>query len=163
MGITRYQPVMEFHVPVLMDIEPDGIACAHVQHVDVTFGFRDVTVFIASEIPPDSCAFNETMAHEQRHVEVNRDILNQFVPVIEDRFKEYLKLNGVSKVQNADYAKQIINDRLKAIMDEVVDQMTAENIRRQREIDSRDEYARLSRVCDGELSKIADQYRRLGP
>ena len=163
MGITSYRPVLEFRVPIVVQEEPDGLSCAYVQHVDVTLGYRDVTVFIASEIPQGTCAFDETMAHEQKHIAVNQNILEEFAPLIEERFKAYLKLNGVSRVQNPDYAKQLITERLKSIMDEVVDQMIAENMRRQREVDSTDEYARLSRVCNGELSSIADRYRRLGP
>jgi hypothetical protein len=163
MGITRYEPVLEFRVPVTVRIPPQGPACVRVQHVDVTIGYRDVTVFIASEIPQHTCAFDETMGHEQKHIDVNRKILDEFAPLIEDRFKAYLELNGTQQVANADDARQIINDKLKSIMDEIVGQMEEENIRAQREVDSAEEYARLSKVCEGELTKIANRYRRLGP
>jgi len=164
MGITRYEPVLEFHVPMIVRTEEGGMSgCAFVKHVDVNVGYRNVTVFIASEIPEGTCAFDETMAHEQKHIGVNRQTLAEFVPLIEDRFKAYLRLNGVQQVENADYAQKIITDKLKSIMEDVTGQMQAENIARQREVDSIQEYTRLSQVCQGELTKIANRYRRIGP
>lgn len=160
MGITRYDPVLEFHVPIEIVTPPSGLVCAHVQHVDVTIGYRDVTVFIASEIPRDSCAFDETMGHEQKHIDVNQHILDEFVPLIEERFKSYLKLNGVLQVEHANYAEKVLTDKLHSIMDEIVGQLEQENIRRQREVDSPEEYNRLAHVCNGDLSKIAAQYQR---
>src|ERR1700733_608716 len=103
------------------------------------------------------------MGHEQKHIDVNREILDEFVPLIEERFKSYLNLNGVIEVEHAAYAEQIIKDKLKSIMDEMTGQMEEENIRRQREVDSVEEYTRLSQVCEGELTNIANRYRRLGP
>lgn len=164
MGLTRYEPVLEFHVPMVVRTEHEGMSgCAFVQHVDVTVGYRNVTVFIANEIPQGTCAFDEIMAHEQKHIDVNRQILDEFVPLIEERFKAYLRLNGVQQVENADYARKIITDKLKSIMEDVTGQMETENIRRQREVDSVEEYTRLSKVCQGELTNIANRYRRLGP
>jgi len=75
MGITRYQSVLEFQAPTIVHTAPGQPACAYVQHIDATIGYRDVTVFVASEIPQGSCAFDETIGHEQKHIAVNRHIL----------------------------------------------------------------------------------------
>ena len=157
LGITRYEPVLEFHVPIEVVTPPSGLVCAHVKHVDVTIGYRNVTVFIANEIPRDSCGFDETMGHEQKHIAVNKQILDEFVPVIEQRFKDYLRLNGVLQVENAEYAQKVLSDKLKTIMNEIIAQMEQENIRRQREVDSPEEYNRLAHVCNGDLTGIAAQ------
>lgn len=162
LGITRYEPMLEFHVPIVVHEPRNGAACAYVQHVDVTIGYRNVTVFIANEIPRPGCGFDETMAHEQKHIAVNREILQKFVPLIEERFKSYLKLNGVLQVQNAKYAQQVISERLQSIIEDMIGQMGQENIREQREVDSAEEYNRLSHVCNGDLGVIADLYRRTG-
>ncbi|MGE3622379.1 MAG: hypothetical protein AB7H77_00710 [Bdellovibrionales bacterium] len=159
MGVTRYEPVIEFHVPVQVEQLPDGIGCAYVQHVEVTMGYRDVTIFVASEIPQNSCGFSETMAHEHKHIEANREVLDKFEHQIEARFKAYLRLNGVFRVQNTAYAERLLHDKLKAIINDVVEKMSVENARRQREVDTREEYTRLANACNGELSRIAQDYR----
>lgn len=39
LGLTRYEPVLEFRVPIRKISFPDGLNCAHVDHVDVTIGY----------------------------------------------------------------------------------------------------------------------------
>jgi hypothetical protein len=162
MGITRYSPVLEFRIPMMVETPPDGLACARVQHVDVTVGYHDVTVFIANEIRQGTCAFAETMGHEQKHVAVNRELLQEFAPRIEERLKSYLRLYGVFRVENADFAEQLLRERLTSEMNDIIQQMQNENIQRQQLVDSRSEYERLSRVCGGDLSRIAGQFMRAG-
>jgi hypothetical protein len=162
MGITRYEPIMEFNVPMVIETSPDGLSCAYIKRVEVTVGYRDVIVYIASEIPRDSCAFDETMGHEQKHVAVNRELLHEFAPMIEARLRDYMRLNGVFRTRNAKYAEATMQAKLQAITDDMIAQMQNENIARQRQVDSPQEYARLSHVCNGQLSQIADFYRRTG-
>jgi hypothetical protein len=162
MGLTRYEPVLEMHVPMVIVTSSEGLVCAYVKRVDVTVGYRDVTVFVASDIPQNSCGFNETLGHEEKHVAVNRGLLNEFVPRIETRLKDYMRMNGIFRTENADYAEKIMNEKLKSIINDVVYDMDSENAERQRQVDSPQEYARLSSVCNGQLSHIADQFRRTG-
>jgi hypothetical protein len=162
MGITRYEPILQFRIPMEVVTPPDGLACAHVQHVDVTVGYRQVTVYIANEIPADSCGFNETLAHEQKHVAVNRQLLQEFAPQIEERLKSYLKQYGVFRVQNAEYAEKLLREKLQVVMDEMIQQMQAENVRRQQLVDSRSEYDRLAHVCHGDLARIAQHFQQTG-
>src|SRR5262249_41194174 len=93
MGITRYEPILESHVPVTVKTV-NGHSCAHLDQINVTLGYRDVTVFIANEILQNSCGFNETLAHEQKHISVNQHVLDQFMPVIEDRIGFYARTNA---------------------------------------------------------------------
>jgi hypothetical protein len=159
MGITRYEPAIEFHVPLTVETRGDSMACARVDEVNISIGYRDVVVFIANEIPRYSCAFDETMAHEQKHIDANRELLDKFVPMIEERIKAYLRANSAFLVEKPENAEALVRKRLDVIANEAVAKMETENIRRQREIDSPEEYRRLAQVCDGELSKLAGRYR----
>ncbi len=158
MGITRYEPTVEFNVPMEIVTYPNGISCAHVQHADVKIGYRDVRIYVAGEIPQNSCGFKETLDHEKKHIDVNREILDKFVPLIQERFNNYLRFNGNAQIDNPELAEKILNHKLEEIMSETINQMDAENMRRQRDIDSTGEYNRLAKVCGGELSRIARDY-----
>src|SRR5262249_24870310 len=57
LGLTRYEPMLQVSVPVRGVQLPDGLACVHVDHVDVTFGYRNVRVYVAREFPQGSCGF----------------------------------------------------------------------------------------------------------
>jgi len=158
LGLTRYDPVMEFHVPIRAEQLANGLACGFVDHVDVTIGYKDVTVFIASEIPQDSCGFDQVMAHEQKHIDVNRQILAEYAPRIEGELKDYLRLNGVFKELHPDYALSLLQDRLQVILNGIIADMMTENQRRQQMVDSRAEYARVSASCNGQLRGIAARF-----
>lgn len=160
LGLTRYEPVLEFRVPVRSITFPGGLACAHVQHVDVTIGYRNVTVYIPHEVPQGSCGFNEVMLHEQKHIAVNRAILNEYAPLITKKLQDYLRLNGVFREQNSDYAIELLNKKLKAILDDVSAQISVENQRRQQLVDSPQEYRRVSATCNGQLNQAASQFYR---
>ncbi len=139
LGLTLYQPILEFHVPIKGVKFSNGLACAHVDHVEVVIGYKDVRVYIPREVPQGSCGFNEVIAHEQKHIEVNRQILGEFAPRIAERLQAYLKLNGTFREEDPDYAAKILNQKLQAILDDMAGEMVAENQRRQRLVDSPEE------------------------
>jgi len=162
LGLTHYESVLEFHVPIKGIKFPNGLTCAHVEHVDVVIGYKDVTVYIPHEVPQGSCGFTEVMAHEQKHIDVNRQILQEYAPHIAERLQAYLKLNGVFREENSDYAVSLLNQKLQAILDELATQMIGENRRRQQLIDSPAEYRRISTACNGQLTQTATQFLRSG-
>ena len=83
LGLTHYQPVLSVNpVSTARDL-PNGTTCVQVQRIDITFGYRNVVVYIAGEIPQGSCGFNEVMQHEQKHVMVQKQILEKFIPVLQ--------------------------------------------------------------------------------
>ena len=160
LGLTRYQPSFEISVPIMTTQAADGLACAYVDHVDVKVGYKDVTVYVAQEIPQNSCGFQEVAAHEQKHIAVNRAILNEFAPVIQTKIQAYLKTNGVFREENPDYALSLVREKLKTILTETASAMVAENQRRQQGVDSPAEYARISASCNGQLRAFGMQYLR---
>jgi hypothetical protein len=158
LGVTRYDPVMEFNVSIHEMRIASGLACAFVDHVDVNIGYKNVAVYIASEIPQDSCGFNQVMQHEQKHIDVNKQILAEYAPRIQSELKEYLRMNGVFKQVKEDYALAILHDRLQQLLNGIITDMTEENHRRQQAIDTRAEYVRVSSACGGQLRGIAAQF-----
>ena len=162
LGLTRYEPILEIRIPVKGVVVDGGLACAHVEQVDVSFGYKDVTVFIPREVPSGSCGFREVMFHEQKHIAVNRQILKEFTPIIEEKLQAYLKLNGVFREENMDYAADLLQKKIRIILNEIALQITTENIRRQELVDSPEEYRRVSATCNGELRQTATQYLRSG-
>lgn len=160
LGITRYERVLQFHIPMEIEQRPGDLACAWVKEADITVGYRAVTVFIAREIPGRSCGYEETVNHEQKHVEVNRELLIEYIPRIKEAMKNYLRANGMFRVQDPKYAEQLLREKLNIAMQAIIKDMEAENVRRQQQVDSPEEYARLAHVCQGQLTVIADNYRR---
>jgi hypothetical protein len=162
MGITRYRPILEVRISMMVETPPQGKACARVHQVNVKIGYQDVTVFVANEIPRNSCAFNETLGHEEKHVAVNRELLDQFTPLIKQRLEAYLRLYAVFPVDTAAEAEPLLHDHLEGVLEEMIQQMANVNMERQQQVDSPVEYKRLADVCDGALPRIAGAYRHNG-
>jgi hypothetical protein len=158
LGLTRYEPFVEIRAPLKGVRFPNGVACARVDHLEVMIGYRDVKVYVAREIKPHSCGFDQVMAHEQKHIAVNRQILEKYKPMIEHDFHNYLRLNGMFREQNPQYAFDLVQQKLKGMLGELSDKMGEENAERQQEVDSKEEYRRVSLSCGGELQGVVRQF-----
>jgi hypothetical protein len=154
LGITRYRPFVEFRVPVKTTTFPDGTSCAEIERADVTIGYKEVTIYIANDVPQGTCGFDEIMAHEHKHIAVNRQILQDYVPIIRDSLRDYLRTNGVFYEQDHDFALHLLHEKIQDILNQLGGQMVQDNVTRQRQVDTPQEYRRLSDACNGQLQSV---------
>ncbi|MDX2028429.1 MAG: hypothetical protein SFW62_07315 [Alphaproteobacteria bacterium] len=162
LGLTRYEPMLEFRLPMKGVIFPNGLACAHAERAEITIGYRNVTVYVAREVPQGSCGFGEIMAHEQKHIDVNKQLLQDYAPMIQEKLRAYLRLNGVFRERNPDYAMQLLREKLQEIVNSLGLQMMEDNHRRQQQVDNMDEYQRITLSCNGQMASIAEHFRMTG-
>ncbi|MDD5586731.1 MAG: hypothetical protein PHY92_07240 [Alphaproteobacteria bacterium] len=158
LGVTHYKPVLEFRAPIVQKPMDDGSFCARIEHIDASVGYREVTIYIASELSSDPCAGQHVMTHEQRHVAVNRKILKEYVPIIQERLSSYFRLYGRLIAPNAEFAETLVREKATAILQEMTLKMLEENRRRQRLVDTPEEYARNNVVCNGRINALVHQY-----
>lgn len=154
LGLTHYMPVLEIRPMGIAKDLPDGTTCFHVEKVDITFGYKDVTVYVAKEIPEQSCGFNEILAHEQKHVAVQQKIFDDYIPLLQQKVKTYLAENGTR--QSSDYAdaSNWLYNNLQSLIADIMKDVFTENTRLQRDIDTLQEYERVSRSCNGQIGQI---------
>ena len=158
LGLTRYEPTIGLSLPIVGIALPSKLVCAHVEKVDIDISYGQVTVFVANEIPQGSCGFREIMAHEQKHIDVNRQVLNEYAPRIKASVKNYIQSRGVFREQTAEYAESVLNQDLNNLIHTELAAMAAENSRRQMLVDSHDEYLRITNSCNGEIARVSLQY-----
>lgn len=159
LGLTKYTPVFRLHSPVMRRRMSDGSFCARVQYVDVQIGFDEVIIYIAKEFKEESCSFKAIMGHEQKHIDLNRQILMEYVPKIKDRLVRYLKDNGVAIVSNEEYSEKILRDKIEGVAKGLLLEIARENENRQRIIDTPEEYERINSTCKAGVSKeVMDYY-----
>lgn len=132
----------------------DRTVCAALETLTVSFGYRERVVYIAREIPRDSCTFDEVRNHEFRHVAVDDRWLSDFEPMLRDRLDAALaRLRTVrqgSRGQAITAFSQAIDTALRRAMQE----FERERDRRQSEVDTIAEYQRIGRACDGEARRF---------
>lgn len=114
--------------------------------VRVELSMQPVTVFVASELAGERCQHDVTLSHEMKHVEVFREALDRAAQDLERDFpvaigaelrraKDAAELQQRFIVSVRDYLGQFMHERQR-----MVDQAQAE-------VDSPEEYERVSTVC----------------
>ncbi len=157
LGLTHYEPIIEFRVPMLKRLLGDGTTCVKIHEIDATIGYRNVTIYIANEIARDTCAMHHVLEHEKKHVAINRSILMNYVPYIQKKLMEYMQINGLYRGPDPDYAESLMTEKARFVLNEAAKQIMEENSKRQRTIDTPEEYARNNTVCGGRINALVSK------
>lgn len=111
------------------------------------------TIFIASEIHPNSCLYQEVLKHEYSHYKVDLEIARDYQQVFLQEIERFMRQTGVigpfpgaMQLQ----AKQELVKRLEAVVQSVNERMKADRIKRQALIDTKEEYERVVAACPGD-------------
>jgi hypothetical protein len=114
--------------------------------VRVELSMQPVVVFIAREVAERPCERDATLAHEMKHVEVFREVLEQATTELEREFPEAIGAE-LRRAANAEELQQRlilgVRDYLAQFMKDWQRALDA----RQAEVDSPEEYARVSAAC----------------
>jgi hypothetical protein len=127
--------------------------------IDVSLTYLPIVVYVSREFPPNSCSYREVMAHEMRHLKTYQD----FLPQAEARVRAALAKRFAGKPLYAPIGQA------QAALQREIDRSWMPYIKRemakvevlQAAIDTPQEYARLGKVCAGEVqSSLQPKQRR---
>lgn len=152
LGLTRGNASVRFASTTPVIVSADGRwECASPQ-ITLTYGFAPLTVHVAREFPPDTCAYKEIHAHEMRHVEAYQAHLaaieQDLTATLNRRFAGTSPWRGQAG-QLARRLQQELDTRwLPYVQREIAKVEAAQAL-----IDTPEEYDRVANACDGEISK----------
>ncbi len=157
LGLTRTESRVSIRVDGARLEDADGVFECLVPQVDVVLFYPPITVYVGSEFAPDTCAYREILAHEMRHLKTYLD----WLPKVEERARTRLGGRYAGKPL---YARR---GQGRALLQSDIDRnwlpaIRAEMLRVERlqaAIDSPREYARLSKVCRGEVQSLIGSTR----
>jgi hypothetical protein len=135
----------------------DGQACFR-PHLKVVVTAFPQTVYVAREFKPGTCAYQEILAHEMRHVQVNVTHTRQAVGAFESELRKAFG-NDVYIGRE----KSLHDDFLRALKTGWLPNLKArlsQSDAQHAQIDTPQEYARMSTVCSGEVGHILQGQRR---
>jgi hypothetical protein len=157
LGLTH----TESHVTVRVDgkllQDPRaGLECV-LPHVAVTLTYEPIVVYIGREFVPGTCAYRELLAHEMRHLKSYLDAL----PKVEETVREKLapRVEGRAVLARAGQARPMLQREIDGAWLPLIRAEMQGVERRQAAIDSPQEYARLSKVCQGEVQSLIGSTR----
>jgi hypothetical protein len=158
LGLTRTQSRLEISLNGSILQDPlSGYECIS-PRIAVTLYYIPIVIYIGKEFSPGTCAYDEILAHEMRHLNTYLEHL----PKVESVVRKALSNRFDNKPL---YAR---SGQARASLQREVDTgwmpyMKRELIRveaKQALIDTPQEYARLSRVCKGEVQSLIGPAKR---
>ena len=128
-------------------------SCVTTSAVHITITYKPV-IYVSSNIPKGSCRYKATLKHEMKHVSTDIDTISEFIPDIKDATADALRHAQTTEPVDTDRTDDMHDDISQKLSDAINEENTAfqkTRKKRQREIDSREEYERLSKACSTRL------------
>ena len=124
--------------------------CIWYESIDLDISI-DPTIVLASELNKDECQFKAVYEHEMKHVMVDRKIVNKYAKSMGQKIYDGLGSRGfiVGPVK-ADNAQAVVDRMQKTVADILKlesQKLEIERMEKQQEIDSLEEYQRVSNLC----------------
>lgn len=153
LGLTRGVATVRFESRITAYTDPGGRwECASPQ-LKVTYGFSPMTVYVAREFPPGSCAYKEIHEHELRHVRAYQAHLLRIEQELADTLKRRFVTDGPWRGpvgQARTRIQQELEERWAPYIRRELNKVDAA----QALIDTPEEYARVAARCGGEVKRL---------
>jgi len=158
LGLTRTESRVSIAVggPMLVD-KVSGYECV-APRIDVDVHYLPIILYIGSEIPVDSCTYREVLAHELRHLKAYQEHL----PKVEVKVRAALaKRFGTTPLYApGGQARRLLQREIDTQWMPYIKAEMAQVELVQQRIDSPQEYARLGKVCRGEVQSLIGPARK---
>lgn len=129
-----------------------GQSCVHIDSVAIII-HSDPVIYIASEYPKGSCEQKAVIDHEKKHVEIDRDIVNNLSKTLERKIRAHIKQNGYVfgpyPIDQTAKMQRNIQASIDQIVKDETEIMTRTRQARQQALDNADEYERVRLMCAG--------------
>ncbi len=151
----------------LMTYPRTGEVCLWIDSIDVDIDLEP-TIYIAKEYDQGSCHYNHVLAHEQGHLNIDRQVTSKYLGIIQSKLTQFLQQNRIygpmkRNLQNA-LTSKMQRDVSNTISD-IVKAMEKERAVKQAAIDSLESYEATSQyitdVCDKQHPAIAQRRDKL--
>lgn len=157
LGLTRAESRVAVRIDGLLLEDAGGRFECVLPQVEVSLYYAPITVYVGSEFVPGSCAYREILAHEMRHLKSYLE----WLPKVEERIRARLGRRHAGKPFYAPRGQS------RALLQQEIDRAWMPYIKTemmrietlQAAIDSPREYARLSKVCQGEVQSLIGSTR----
>jgi hypothetical protein len=159
LGLTRTESHVSINVGGRLLVDPpSGYECI-APHIEIKLYYPPIVIYVSREFAAGSCAYEEVLTHEMRHLNAYLD----YLPRAEARVRAALAQRFENKPLYAriGQAQSLLQREIdRGWMPYIKSEMSkVEGL--QAAIDSPQEYARLGKVCGGEVQSLIRPKRRL--
>lgn len=130
---------------IVSELEADR-GCFALTELDVQIIAGPVKVYVASELDSDSCPYDVTMAHEDKHVEVFRDAADALLAQLQDDMTAPSLQQSIPG-QDINVAVELFRQAISVVVGDARQKVDAEAKRRNARLDSRSAYRAEQDKC----------------
>jgi hypothetical protein len=159
LGLTKAESRVSIGIdgPVLPD-KASGYECV-APKVTVSLFYIPFVIYVGREFVPGSCAYQEILAHEMRHLNTYLAHLPRVETVVRAALKK--RFDNQPLYAPAGQARALLEREIDATWMPYIRAEMAKVEVLQLAIDSPKEYARLSKVCKGEVQSLIGPANRI--
>ncbi len=121
-----------------------------VENLRVDFSYTTVNVYVSTQYPENSCEYQATLDHENRHVQTHRQIYEKYQKILQIAMSSSTDIPLVGRpitVQSLEDGKAKISALISGVTDPVFDQFQEELSREQGQLDTPENYRELKSQC----------------
>jgi hypothetical protein len=159
LGLTRTESRVQLGVNAQILADPaSGQECL-APKLDISLSYVPIVIYVGSEFPAGSCSYQQILAHEMRHLKAYLDHL----PKVESLVRAALKKRFTAKLiyAPAGQGKALLEREMEVEWLPFIKNEMEKVEQLQAAIDSPQEYARLSKVCQGEVQLLIGPPKRI--
>jgi hypothetical protein len=129
-----------------------GGYCAAINEIVFRMGYSNMDVFIDERYREGTCEYYILRSHEAQHVKIHNDVLERYIPIIRDEIiiasmniePVFVKSMGGVDMNRILRRAVTENERIALLVQRMEDELLYLNL----ELDSPEEYERISSLCD---------------
>ena len=159
LGLTRAESRVAISVEGTIAGDPgSGMECMS-PRIAISLSYLPIVVYVGKEFAPGTCAYREILAHEMRHLKA----YVEYLPKVERTVRVSLasRFDGRPVVAPQGQALARVQAELDGRWMPFIKREMGKAKALQAGIDSAGEYARLSKVCQGEVQSLIGSTRHL--
>lgn len=152
LGLTKTESRISFALAGPMLADPlSGYECI-APRVTVSLSYVPIVIYVGSEFLPGTCAYQQILAHEMRHLKAYLVHLPKVGIVVRAALKQ--RFAGQPIYAPGGQAKMLLEQEMGTGWMPYIKNEMGKVAQVQAAIDSPQEYARLSKVCQGEVQSL---------
>jgi hypothetical protein len=136
-----------------------GPVCGVPSEVRLRLIHAEHSIRLARELPRGGCLAGEVLAHERRHVEVNRRTLRDAAAELRTVARNWAA-RAESRAPDVNAAATALQDELTRTVEPVLERLRAAREAGHAAIDAPEEYRRLGRICPEDQRRLRAALRR---
>lgn len=149
-GLAVVNIDFDLNVTTISELEGENNICVVPTSVKFFIGYKDPTIYIANNINPDSCQYKVTLRHEHAHLQINKTLLDYFLPMFEEAVNKIVMQVGpkhVNDISEIDLATHQFTEEYANKMQAIIDIFKEELATEQSKLDNKNNYKIEESLC----------------